>query len=193
MNNINPIKLIGSWTEGYALDHHVIFSKYLGEDTYGNKQFDTMRTTMGELLYALKYNFDLSKLDDIMELIIPFLLKWDISKKIDVILSVPASKQRNTQPVYELSRKIGEHLNKKVYTDVFKKVNSVQSKNLASVQKQEVKKTIRKVRAAKKVRNILLVDDLFETGQTLEACTSELRKDPNIRNIYVLTLTKSKE
>lgn len=146
-----------------------------------------------ELLYTLKYGSDLSKLNDIMELVIPFLSEWDIAQKIDCILSVPPSRQRQTQPVYELSQKIGEYLEKSVHNDVFKRVDSVQSKNLTLPQKEEIKQTIKKIRPAKEMLNILLVDDLFETGETLEACTRELRKDPNIVDIYILKLTKAKE
>lgn len=192
MNKVKPIKLIGSWTDGYALDYHISSSIYTGVDSLGNKQFDTRRTTIGELLYKFKYDFDLSKLSDIMELVIPFLMEWRISEEIDKVLSVPASRNRRIQPVYELSNKIGEYLNKTVHNDVFKKVIPVQSKDLSTSQKAEIKQTIKKIRPAKRVLNILLVDDLFDTGQTLETCTKKLRRDPNIRKIYVLTLTKTR-
>jgi len=147
---------------------------------------------MGELLYEFKYHYDFSKLNDIMELVTPFLVEWEISNKIDTILSAPASKRRSMQPVYELSKKIGTYLNKPVGKDVFEKNDLIQAKDLSTEQKEEIAKAIKKVKSAKRVLNILLIDDLFATGKTLEACVKELRKDSNINNIYILTLTKTK-
>lgn len=192
MKSINPIKLIGSWTEGYALDYHVLSSEYLGVDAFGKDIFETKRTIMGELLYEFKYHYDFSKLNDIMELVTPFLVEWEISDKIDTILSAPASKRRSMQPVYELSKKIGTYLNKPVGKDVFEKNDLIQAKDFSTEQKEEIAKAIKKVKSAKRVLNILLIDDLFATGKTLEACVKELRKDSNINNIYILTLTKTK-
>lgn len=34
--SISPIKLIGNWDEGYALDKHIISSIPIGEDVYGH-------------------------------------------------------------------------------------------------------------------------------------------------------------
>lgn len=48
MKSINPIKLIGSWIEGYALDYHVLSSEYLGVDAFGKDIFETKRTIMGD-------------------------------------------------------------------------------------------------------------------------------------------------
>jgi predicted amidophosphoribosyltransferase len=38
--------------------------------------------------------------------------------------------------------------------------------------------------------DVLIVDDLYDTGATLEAATIVLRSYPKIRNIYVATITR---
>lgn len=191
MECINPIKLIGNWKEGYAIDYHSIYSHYIGVDLVGNKRFDTKRTCMGQLLYEFKYGQDKDKLDQIINLISPFLSKWNITEKIDVIIPVPSSNQQRTfQPVTELSKKIGIHLNKRVVTNVLKKTNPVQSKDLLQDEKDEILGTIEKIRNAKEETNILLLDDLYDTGKTLMESVKVLKLDPNINDIYVLTLTK---
>ena len=53
--NTNPIKLSGVWKAGFALDVHTVSSEYLGEDEFGHKQYNTIRSDVGELLYRLKY------------------------------------------------------------------------------------------------------------------------------------------
>ena len=37
-----------------------------------------------------------------------------------------------------------------------------------------------------------IIDDLYGTGCTLNQCTDVLRKDSNIKKIYVLAITKTK-
>ena len=62
---INPIRLVGAWTEGYALDHHILSSTYMGEDVYGHPLFDTTRTKLGEMLFQFKYRYKHDQLDSI--------------------------------------------------------------------------------------------------------------------------------
>lgn len=57
---INPIKIFGVWKEGYALDKHVERSIFIESDIYGNPQYDTERTEVGECLYRLKYRYNYS-------------------------------------------------------------------------------------------------------------------------------------
>jgi competence protein ComFC len=52
---INPIRIIGNWDEGYALDIHTITSTPIGQDIYRHMRYDTKRSEMGELLYGFKY------------------------------------------------------------------------------------------------------------------------------------------
>ncbi|HEY8749953.1 MAG TPA: hypothetical protein VIM11_18360 [Tepidisphaeraceae bacterium] len=51
----NPIEIPGAWTRGWTLDLHTISSTFLGYNEYGHAQYDTTRSTLGELLYQLKY------------------------------------------------------------------------------------------------------------------------------------------
>lgn len=192
MKEIHPIKIDGIWTEGYALDYHTVYSEYLGTDQWGHDQFDTKRTDLGQLLYELKYRKDLSKSDEIIALIRPFLLEWGIANKIDYIIPVPPSKERSFQPVFELCKKIGERLNKPVLYNIIVKNNAIQSKNLGTGHKNELSGTIiRKKRFLKKI-NLLIVDDLYQSGGTLIETTKVLKNDLNINNIYVLTMTKAR-
>ena len=39
--------------------------------------------------------------------------------------------------------------------------------------------------------DVLIVDDLYDTGSSLEAATIVLRKYPKIQNIFVATLTRT--
>ena len=47
------IRITGKWELGIALDYHSISSEYLGEDEYGHKQCNTIRTEIGELVYQV--------------------------------------------------------------------------------------------------------------------------------------------
>lgn len=44
----------------------------------------------------------------------------------------------------------------------------------------------------KEKSNILIVDDLYSSGFTMNLIVDSLKKDPNIGKIYVLTMTKTK-
>jgi predicted amidophosphoribosyltransferase len=52
--------------------------------------------------------------------------------------------------------------------------------------------TIIKNREFEKPANILIIDDLCGTGATLNEATKVLKRDGNVKNIYVLVITKTK-
>lgn len=189
---INPQVINGSWNEGYVLDKHIIESIYLGDNVYGHAQYDTKRSALGELIYQLKYKQNYNKLDDILTLIKPFLDSWGIASKIDVILPIPASNVRDRQPVYELAQKIAEYLNVHCADDVLCKVKSTSAKNMSTDEKEQLEGTIHATKLAVKKHNLLLIDDLYQTGKTLDECVKILRRDPLLENIYVLVMTKTR-
>ena len=193
MGKINPIKLDGIWTEGYALDKHTLSSEFLGIDEYGHNKFDTKRSDIGQLLYELKYKANREKVTEIINLIKPFLSQWGIANKIDIIFPIPSSKKdRVFQPVTEISKAISKVLGKPIYLDVIQNNSKIQAKDLTSAQKAEITGSISINKKFKRSANILLVDDLYETGKTLSETVRALKADPNVMNIYVLTMTKAK-
>jgi len=193
VNSISPIKLQGIWDEGFALDRHIISSIPIGEDDYGYMQYSTIRSTLGELVYQYKYKGKRECLDQIIKLAQPFVMEWLLLKGITFVLPVPpTNKDRNFQPVFEISERIAKILNAYYHKGVLIKESKIQSKDLDAAEKQKIIKSIFQIKMATKAQNILLVDDLFASGTTLKECVTRLRKDQNINKIYVLTMTKTK-
>ena len=187
---INPIRLVGAWTEGYALDHHILSSTYMGEDVYGHPLFDTTRTKLGEMLFQFKYRYKHDQLDSIMEEIIPFLDEWEALKNVDVVISVPPSKTRLYQPAEELGKAVALYIGKHYYNDVLVKSSNIQSKDLSG-DKASMTGVFHLAKLAKRTYNVLIVDDLYSTGKSLKECVHALRTDKMVKDIYVLTITKT--
>lgn len=189
--SIKPIKLNGNWDEGCALDRHVISSEYIGEDIYGHSTYNTIRSELGELLYYFKYRGKYDNLMKIIDLIIPFLDNWNIIEDVDIILPVPSTKERIYQPAVEIAYAIANYLSIHFSEDVLVKTSNVESKNMMKSDKK-LEGMITATKKATRVHNILLVDDLYSTGETLKECVNVLRKDPLLKKIFVLTMTKTR-
>lgn len=191
--SINPIKLIGNWDEGYALDRHTVSSIPVGEDVYGHMQFHTVRSNMGELLFHFKYRNKHDSLDEIIQLAKPFVLNWRALKTVSAVIPAPSSNMnRMYQPAYEIAREIAELLDVRYFDNVLKKDTTICAKNLSGEQKHQINGSIIKLQEAKCPHNMLIVDDLYESGSTLRECVNVLRTDKNIKHIYVLTMTKTR-
>lgn len=129
----------------------------------------------------------------IITLISPFLNNWGISDKIDLIMPIPPSKkERVFQPVIEISTRISRYLNKPILLDIIQKSSTIQSKDLDSAEKSQIAGSITMRRTLKRQANILLIDDLYQTGETLSETVSVLKSDPSVKDIYVLTMTKTR-
>ena len=188
---INPIEITGNWNKGFVLDKHVISSTPKGENVYGHMQYETIRTELGELLYLLKYRGKLGNIDDIVKLIRPFLDGFTELRDVDVVIPVPPSKARDFQPVNELALAIAEYLGIDFTNAVLEKVSPIQSKDMIKSIKSLEGSINAKVKATRP-HNILLIDDLFETGKTLTECVSVLKNHPLLKKIYVLVMTKTR-
>ena len=186
-----PIRLLGLWTEGYAVDIHVIHSEHMGYDQFGHDIYDTTRSDLGELIYKMKYNGHLDTSEEILEKIIPLLNEWLLDKNIDYVIPVPPTVHRASQPVFLIAEKIANEYDIKYDDTILKKTTSVASKNMGRTQKS-MEGTIAKLKKAKTHRNILLVDDLYSTGSTANECVRVLKEDPYIDNIYFLAITKTR-
>ena len=188
---INPIEISGNWDKGYVLDQHVSKSVPIGENAYGRMEFDTTRTELGELLFQYKYRSKSLCLEKIIELIKPFLDTWEDLKNVDIVMPVPATKQREHQPATEIAQSIAEYLRVSFIDDILEKTSTEQAKDSTGTT-GDVKISIRAREKATREHTILLVDDLYGTGNTMRECVAVLKDDPKLIKIYVMAMTKRK-
>ena len=194
MVEINPRRITGIWTEGFALDYHTLSSEYIGDDEYGHPQFDTKRTDLGELLYRLKYGKDKSVLGDIIATASQFIKSkaWPL----DLIICVPPSRKgRQFQPVPPVAIGIGKTLGVDVFMKAVVKVKDTpELKNVFDFEER-----MRILKNAFEIRDpliagysALLFDDLYRSGATLDAVSRLLLREGRVSNLYVLTLTMTR-
>lgn len=196
---INPHKVLGNWFQGYTLDFHTISSIFLGYDEFGHEVFDTKRSDLGELLYKLKYKQDKIVLDDIIGISIDFLVNnWRINDIIDGIIPMPPSRtHRKLQPVIEISRGISVGLKIPLFENILMKNRErPELKNIYDYHERlEILKDsfiiIDNYRLIKE-KQILLFDDLFRSGATLNAATEAIYEKGKAHKVYVLALTRTR-
>ena len=197
MVKIKPSKILGNWREGFALDLHTISSEFMGHDEFGHPIFDTTRSEIGELLYRLKFKADKSVLDDILETVINFLDNtWKISNTLDGVIPVPPSNiAREFQPVIEIAERISNNLEIPMYKDLLVKTKDTpELKNVYDYQKRlEILQDAFTVKTSLvKGENILLFDDLYRSGATINAVSDILYKKGMVNSVNVLTLTRTR-
>lgn len=197
MVRISPRRLQGNWFEGYALDLHTLSSVFLGYDEYGHGVFDSKRSELGELLYKLKFKSDNNVINEIIETVISFFeLEWQLGDKLDGIIPVPPSRTRRTiQPVIELAKGISLGLDIPLYHDYLLKIKETpELKNIYDFQKRlEILKDIFNIKSdALAGKNVLIFDDLYRSGATLNAATNVIYNSGRVAKVYVLVLTKTR-
>lgn len=175
-----------------ALDYHTTSSTLAGPNEAGWMQFDTARTEIGELLYRLKYRGDTGAAQGIISAAIAFLQPH--RSKIDILIPVPPSTERAMQPVMLLAQGIGAALGLPVVECVTTTRPPSQLKNEADPEKRRA--LIAGLYAAEPAstagRNVLLFDDLFRSGTTMNAITDLLLQDGQASSVRALTITKTR-
>jgi len=194
MIKISPKQIKGKWNFGYALDVHTLSSECIGHNEYGHPQFDTKYSDMGQLLNRLKYKSDKSVLGIIIEAAGEFLnsKNWPV----DLIVPVPPSRSvRAFQPVMAVTKGISKFTGIKLCADcVVKLKQTPELKNMYELNKRMeiLKDAYHVVKQQVEGRNILLFDDLYRSGATLNAITQALNNEGKVDKVYVLTLTKTR-
>jgi len=185
---LKPARIYGGWDEGIVIDNHMLKSIFLGYDDNGKEIFKNIRTEIGELIYNFKYKKDKSSLPKIINLTKEFLNKWGLKEKIDIVIPVPPSnRKREYQPVYEIAKEIAKYLEKECMTDLLSKEGNLQVKD-----GYDIKNMIKQNKKLTKEVNVLIIDDLYSTGSTLNEVCKVLRKDSNVKKIYCLAITRTK-
>ena len=207
---LHPQKLSGHWTDGYALDLHTISSTPIRElktvkilvdgiETEREHEeitgWDTKYTEIGQHLYKLKYWRDLSRFLTIADEAAAFLnskTEWEI----DLIIPIPPSDMaREFQFVEELAKEIGAIRNLTVDSTTLTKLKS--TPELKSIEDPDKRREILKdafgiVSNSLNGKNVLLFDDLYRSGETLNAVCDIIKNKGNAKNVYVVTITKTR-
>lgn len=191
MAKSNPTRISGEWTSGYALDVHTLSSTYLGLNDAGHEVYDTQRSELGELLYRLKYRSDKSAADDIIKTVDGFIRR---PLRSNLIVPVPPSGKRALQPVLLLANGIGARLDLPVADCITTTRPPTELKGVQDVERR--KEMLKGLYAVDpkitRGKNILLFDDLYRSGSTLNAITRLLLKEGKAEAVRVLTITRTR-
>ncbi len=192
---IQPYGIIlnGNWTAGFSLDYHTIKSTPSGTDSNGRTIWDTKRPPIAEELYRLKYRGEQNRVDSIARPAAEFLQgRW----QLDVIIPIPPSDEtREFQPVYEMANSIGRLLRLPVDTNTLQKVRSTsQLKDIEDPdERREILRDAFIINCdALSGKNVLIFDDLYRSGATLNAVCDVIINEGKAKGVYVLTITKTR-
>ena len=189
---INPQKIEGNWQSGVALDFHTTSSTPIGHNEFGHMQFDTVRPEIAELLYQLKYRGNQTAAKEIIATAATYLLPH--RAKFELIIPVPASTVRAVQPVLVMAQGIGAAVGLPVIQCI---TTTRPTTQLKAVRDPEQRKAflvgLYAVDASHTARrNVLLFDDLFRSGSTMNAITDVLLQLGQAASVSVLTITRTR-
>lgn len=184
---INPRKIHGNWCVGYALDFHTA------------RNTNQTHTKIGAWVHLVKKS-DRNSIQPLAEVAAKFVKEKFVDNdhivRPSLIIPVLPSKPRsgNFQPVFEIAKEIGKILNLPYKEDYLKKRKTRPIKDLTIADKQE------ELRGAFAVQNsqhlqgkvILLVDDVYDSGETLKEVTNVLYRQGGVSHVLVLTLTRTR-
>jgi ComF family protein len=150
-------------------------------------------------IHLLKYKKQVKLVKPLASLMIKYLLRNELIKirNIELIIPVPLFKddylKRGFNQSGLLAKCIADYFSITFSEDLLLKIRG----NLSQVglSKAERKSNVNKVYSLNSsfptstISGILLIDDIFTTGATIEACCRELRKT-GIKKVFVLTLAR---
>lgn len=192
---IKPKALRGEWKRGFALDVHTTSSVFVGHNEYGHPEFATTRSPLGELLYRLKYKCDISAIEEITDTVVDFLESSEIGIDIDAIVPMPPSNMRTSQPVFQIANVLGKKLEVPVLDRcVTKTKRTPQLKDIYNYEERrkllEGAFAINRSQSAGKT--LLLFDDLYRSGATMNAVARELATTGDAKDVFALALTHTR-
>ncbi|QJR79974.1 ComF family protein [Alteromonas pelagimontana] len=192
--DVNIKQIDGIWTLGYSLDKHTLSSTPTGYNEYGHMQFDTIRPEAGEALYQLKYRSDYSQVGAIAsQLSASF---GQAFSSASLVIPMPASKVRSRQPVTEIATEYARLRGIPCREDLLVKTGTTAPMKDIESRDEKISAligafTVYDVLPDGKY-DVLIIDDLFDTGSSLEAATTALKNYPKIGNVYVATVTRKR-
>jgi predicted amidophosphoribosyltransferase len=182
----------GPWDAGWVLDKHSVGSVCTGHNAYGHPVFETTRTEVGEATYHLKYRHDWAQAKPLAQAIADHI--YPKLANVGFIVPMPASTQRSRQPVTEVANELGALVQVPVFDNVLLKAANGKSLKDLNTKDEKIEAigdslSVNDAITNEGQWNVLVVDNLFHTGASMEAACKVLRTYPKVRNIYVAALT----
>ncbi len=180
----------GNWTAGWAMDLHTVSCSKNSDGS-----FDTVRSYIGQLVYKLKYQQDNNTISELSKMVAIFMKSRRIFNYIDVIIPVPPSKERSLQPVPTIAIETGKLTGKNVDTNYIKKLKSTSELKSITNPDERAKVLVNAfgvIDNRYEGKDVLLFDDLYRSGTTLKEITDVLYKYGKVKNVYIITMTKTR-
>ena len=193
--NVNLMQITGDWDLGYVLDWHVKSSEFIGHNAFGHAEFDTERTEIGEAIFQLKYRDDQTMIEPLAETLVANLSS--AFQTASLIIPMPASQSRGTQPAVELSRKVSEKMKLPFFENILlKKGTTPQMKDIGT-KEERVKALMGCFYVNDEITNdgswdVLVIDDLYSSGASLSAATQVLRGYNKVNKVFVAAFSRTK-
>lgn len=177
----HPRELRGPWRAGWALDFHSRFD--------GDVQ---NRSIVGDLAYRYKYESEQALARELALRWAQLVREQPGLPKFDLVVPIPSTTVREFDPVGVLATALAAELSIPASLGVLVKTRATNpQKALHSlVQKQANVRGAFKVNGDLRGKQVLLVDDLYDSGATLQEAARVLRQS-GVVSIVVLTLTKT--
>jgi len=181
----------GLWDQGWALDKHSLKSTYIG-DEWGHPRFETVRTEVGEATFLLKYRQGWDQVQALAQALADNI--YPKFKNVGFIVPMPASTARERQPVTEVAEALGAIVKVTVFTDLLRKAHNGKKLKDLNTKAEKTEALGDSFSVNDEITNdgkwnVLVIDDLYHTGATMEMACKVLRNYPKVGKIYVATLT----
>lgn len=187
---VNLKELPGIWHAGWALDKHLLSSKFLGNNEQGYPQFENTRTEVGEATFQLKYRSDWRQVDGLAQTLAEHI--FPRCSNVGFIVPMPASKARQRQPVTEVAIAFGRLVGRPVFESLIKAPGGPALKDLQTKEAklEALAQRISVVDHLAEGRwDVLLLDDLHDSGASMESACKALQGYRKVNKIYAAALT----
>ena len=176
----HPRPLAGPWQAGWALDFH---SRFAGADW--------SRSPTGELAYRLKYAGDRDALQPLVDQINTLCEQQPELRQIDIIAPIPSTTSRPFEPVKALAEALSHAWNVPTWPALVKTRATEPQKAMTSLaQKRANVAGAFAARGPLRGQRVLLIDDLYDSGATLDEAARTLR-GAGAAAVLVLALTRT--
>lgn len=189
---LHPQTIEGPWRAGIVLDWHTVESKLAGENEFGHPAFETTRSEIGELLYQFKYRSNRQALNQLLVLAMERMA--EAKGKFGLVLPVPPSNPTRTV-TQQIAAGLATGLAAPTSTTALTKVRATDElKSVTDPARR--KELLNGVFAADPAqilgKSVLLVDDLYRSGATLEAATEAAYAQGGASAVYVFAVTRTR-